>query len=84
MNSDEYRTIQAQMVNIRAEHATASFEALKKSILELLIHSEPLGIRLGIENRYHYLEHPSPNELQILLGLASPGQIRLYLRYWSC
>jgi HAD superfamily hydrolase (TIGR01549 family) len=74
-DSDEYHTIQAQMVNIRAEHATASFEALKKSILELLIHAEPLGVRLGIENRYHYLEHPSPEELQTLLGLACPRQI---------
>ena len=63
------------MINIRAEYATASFEAVKKSILELLAHAEPLGIRLGIENRYHYLEHPSPDELQTLLGLASPGQI---------
>jgi HAD superfamily hydrolase (TIGR01549 family) len=73
--SDEYRAIHAQMVNIRAEHATASFEALKKSILELLSHAEPLGVRLGLENRYHYLEHPSPDELQILLDLAGPKQI---------
>jgi sugar phosphate isomerase/epimerase len=74
-DSDEYRAIHAQMVNIRAEHATASFEALKKSILELLSHAEPLGVRLGLENRYHYLEHPSPDELQILLDLAGPKQI---------
>ena len=74
-DSDEYRTIQAQMINIRAEYAKVSFEAVKKSILELLAHAAPLGICLGIENRYHYLEHPSPDELQILLGLASPGQI---------
>jgi putative hydrolase of the HAD superfamily len=74
-DTDEYRTIQTQMINIRAEHAAASFESLKKSILELLAHAEPLGIRLGIENRYHYLEHPSPDELQTLLGLASPERI---------
>ncbi len=74
-DSDEYRTIQAQMIDIRAEYATASFESLKKSILELLAHAEPFGIRLGIENRYHYLEHPSPDELQTLLGLASPERI---------
>ena len=63
------------MINIRAEHAPASFESLKKSMLELLAHAEPLGVRLGIENRYHYLEHPSPDELQTLLGLAGPDQI---------
>jgi len=74
-DTDEYRILQAQMIKFRAEHATASFEAVKKSILDLLAHALPFGVRLGIENRYHYLEHPSPNELQTLLNLASPEQI---------
>ncbi len=74
-DSDEYRSIQAQMIGIRSEFATASFESVKKSVRELLAHAEPLGIRLGIENRYHYLEHASPDELQILLDLAGPQRI---------
>ncbi len=74
-DSDEYRSIQAQMIVIRSEFATASFESVKKSVRELLAHAEPLGIRLGIENRYHYLEHASPDELQILLDLAGPQRI---------
>lgn len=74
-DSNEYRTIQAQMIRIRSEFATASFASVKKSVLELLAHAEPLGVRLGIENRYHYLEHASPDELQILLDLAGPQQI---------
>ncbi len=74
-DSDEYRSIQAQMIRIRSEFATASFESVKKSILELLAHAEPLGICLGIENRYHYLEHASPDELQVLLDLAGPQRI---------
>jgi len=41
----------------------------------LLEYAAPLGLRLGLENRYHYLEHPSPDELGILLGLAGPEQI---------
>jgi sugar phosphate isomerase/epimerase len=28
-----------------------------------------------LENRYHYLEHPSPDELDVLLGLAGPEQV---------
>ena len=48
---------------------------MKKSIVELLAYAEPLGIRLGIENRYHYMEFPSPDELEILLGLAGPERI---------
>jgi HAD superfamily hydrolase (TIGR01549 family) len=74
-DSDEYRSIQAQMIRIRSEFATASFESVKKSILELFAHAEPLGICLGIENRYHYLEHASPDELQVLLDLAGPQRI---------
>ena len=50
-DTDEYHIIQTQMINIRAEHSPASFKSLKKSILELLTHAEPLGVRLGIENR---------------------------------
>ncbi|MBI5298387.1 MAG: HAD-IA family hydrolase [Chloroflexi bacterium] len=74
-DSNEYRAIQARMITIRAEFAAASFASVKKSVLELLAHAEPLGIRLGIENRYHYLEHASPDELQILLDLAGPQRI---------
>lgn len=74
-DSNEYRAIQARMITIRSEFAAASFESVKKSVLELLAHAEPLGICLGIENRYHYLEHASPDELQILLSLAGPQRI---------
>jgi HAD superfamily hydrolase (TIGR01549 family) len=74
-DSDEYSSIQAQMLKIRAEHATASFESVRNSILELLAYAGQFGIRLGLENRYHYLEHPSPDELGILLSLAGPQQL---------
>ena len=74
-DSDEYKSIQAQMLKLRAEFAVGSFESVKKSMLELLAYAEPLGIRLGLENRYHYLEHPSPDELGILLTLAGPEQV---------
>ena len=73
--SEEYREIQSQMIQARAEAAEASFESVRKSILELLAHAEKSGVRLGIENRYHYMEIPSPDELDILLGLASPDRI---------
>jgi FMN phosphatase YigB (HAD superfamily)/sugar phosphate isomerase/epimerase len=73
--SDEYREIHQQMLHARAARAEASFESVKKSIIELLTYSQKLGIRLGIENRYHYMEFPSPDELQILLGLADRHRI---------
>ena len=74
-DSDTYRAIHMRMLNVRAKHEKASFIAVRKSILELLAYTAPLGICLGLENRYHYLEHPSPDELEILLGLAGPDQV---------
>ncbi|HLO13947.1 MAG TPA: TIM barrel protein, partial [Anaerolineales bacterium] len=73
--SDEYHEIHRQMIQARAEAAVASFASVKKSVLELLAHAEKTGVRLGIENRYHYMEFPSPNELEILLALAEPGRL---------
>jgi sugar phosphate isomerase/epimerase len=63
------------MIQARVEAAEASLKSVKKSILELLAHAERSGVRLGIENRYHYMEIPSPDELDILLDLASPDRI---------
>jgi putative hydrolase of the HAD superfamily len=74
-DSDEYRVVHARMLEVRAEHVTASFAAVRKSILELLAYVAPSRICLGLENRYHYLEHPSPDELGILLDLAGPEQL---------
>jgi sugar phosphate isomerase/epimerase len=73
--SDEYRDIQEQMIRTRAEVVGAPFEALKKSVTELLAYAQPLGICLGLENRYHYMEFPSPDELEILFNLAGPDRI---------
>jgi sugar phosphate isomerase/epimerase len=60
---------------VRGEAAKPCFESVKKSILELLTYAQKTKVRLGIENRYHYMEFPSPDELEILLGLADPDQI---------
>jgi sugar phosphate isomerase/epimerase len=63
------------MISARAETAEASFEAVRKSLLELLAYAEGKGICLGIENRYHYNEIPSPDELEKLLTLSGPDRI---------
>lgn len=63
------------MILARAEAAQASFESVKKSIIELPAYAEPLGVCLGIENRYHYMEIPNPDELEILLKLSTPDRI---------
>ena len=74
-DSEEYHAIQQQMIHVRAGLAEAAFESVKKSILELLAYADGTGVRLGIENRYHYKEIPSPDELEALLCLAEPSRI---------
>jgi HAD superfamily hydrolase (TIGR01549 family) len=73
--SQEYRDIHDQMIEARAESAEACFGSVGKSILELLAHADGTGVRLAIENRYHYMEFPSPDELETLLALAGPERI---------
>ncbi len=74
-HSDEYHAIHGQLVKLRAEHAPAGLESVRKSMLELLAYAAPFGIRLGLENRNYYVEYPSPDELGLLLSLAGPEQI---------
>ena len=33
------------------------------------------GLRLGLENRYHFFDLPSPDEMEELLSLASPDRL---------
>lgn len=74
-DTDVYHAIQEQMIRLRNTFSPASFAAVQRSIQELLAYAAPLGICLGIENRYHYLEHPNPDELEVLLGMAGREQI---------
>jgi sugar phosphate isomerase/epimerase len=74
-DTNEYLEIQKKMIKTRAESAEASFEAVRKSLLELLAYADGTGVCLAIENRYHYNEIPCPDELGKLLALAGPDQI---------
>ena len=74
-DTDEFHDIQQKMISAREETAEASFEAVRKSLVELLAYAEGTGVCLGIENRYHYNEIPSPDELEKLLALAGPDRI---------
>jgi sugar phosphate isomerase/epimerase len=73
--STEYHEVQREMIQIRAELAEPHFESVKKSILELLEYAGNKNVKLGIENRYHYMEIPSPDELEDLLNIAGPDRL---------
>ena len=70
-----YADIKKELVEKRRRQESARFQALKRSIQELLDYAKPLGVKLGLENRSHILEIPVPEELEELLAMAEPARI---------
>lgn len=73
--SQEYREVLDRLVKSRVEAAHPRLEAVKKSLVELLEYAGRFGVRLGLENRYHYMDIPSLDEMGELLSLAGPNQL---------
>jgi sugar phosphate isomerase/epimerase len=74
-HSTEYIELKLQLEERRRELAPSKFQAVKRSLSELLDYAKVKGICLGLENRFHYMEFPSPDELGELLTLAGPEQL---------
>lgn len=66
----EYAQLQAQFVAARAAQAPQNLRAVRRSLVELAEYASARGVRLGLENRYHYDEIPLPDELEELLDLG--------------
>jgi sugar phosphate isomerase/epimerase len=77
-NTPEYAHAKEQLVAARAAQAEINLRAVRRSLIELAEHAARLGLRLGLENRYHYPEIPLPDELEMLLGLGGDGVVG----YW--
>lgn len=71
----EYLGLRQKLIEQRAAQARPHLEAVKRSLMELLEISAPLGIRLGLENRFHFIEIPIIDEMEELLNLAGPEQL---------
>jgi len=69
----EYAQAKERMVTARAAQAEANMQSVRRSLAELAEHAARKGIRLALENRYHYFEIPLPDELEDLLGLGLDG-----------
>ena len=73
--SPEYEAIKARMLIEREAVIHPHFESVKKSLVELLDYAAPLGVCLGLENRYHWTDIPTQDEMEELLKLGSPEQL---------
>ncbi len=73
--SPEYCDVRAELVAIRRGLAPACLQSVRKSLRELLDYAGPVGIRLGLENRYHYYDIPGIDEMAELLSLADASQL---------
>jgi len=73
--TDEYLEQKQNMMKRRADLVGPCFDAVKKSLLELLGYAGQFRIRLGLENRYHYFDIPSLEEMGELLALAGPDHL---------
>jgi sugar phosphate isomerase/epimerase len=67
-DGEEVETLREECRRHRAEGAGAHLEAARRSLRELAEHAERHDIALGLENRYHYHEIPSPQDALDLLS----------------
>lgn len=74
-DTPEYARLKERCIAARAAQARINFSAARHSIIELAEYAGARGVQLGLENRYHYFEIPSPDELGDLLelGFANVG-----------
>ncbi len=74
-DSDEYQEIKGQFIQSRNALAAPRLAAVKESLLELLNYAHHRAVKLGLENRYHYMDIPSLSEMDELLRLADPDHL---------
>ncbi len=70
--SSGYQAVHDAMIENRKAVQAERLSAAVISLRELLEYARPLHIRLGLENRFHVMDIPSPDEMETLLDLAEP------------
>jgi sugar phosphate isomerase/epimerase len=75
MQSGEYQAIKTDFMSYRYRYAAPRLEAVKRSLNELIEYAEKFNMKLGLENRYHYMDIPTVDEMEQLLSLAAPHRL---------
>lgn len=75
VDSEEYQEVKQIFMESRAKLIGPHMDAVKKSLLELLDYASRFNLKIGLENRYHYYDIPSLDEMGELLNLGSPDQL---------
>jgi sugar phosphate isomerase/epimerase len=76
--SPEYAAARKQLLAARAAQARANMHSVRRSLLELADYAAARGVRLGLENRFHFFEIPQPDEVEELLDLGCGATVG----YW--
>jgi sugar phosphate isomerase/epimerase len=67
--------VKSKVLKVRADLAGPRIHAVKKSLIELLEYAGHFNVKLGLENRYHFMDIPSLDEMDELLHLAGAGTL---------
>jgi sugar phosphate isomerase/epimerase len=73
--SPYYQQVLDKLKEERQALVPPRFAAVQQSVAELLEYAAPRGVCLGLENRFHYMDIPSPAEMEQLLTLGSPAAV---------
>jgi len=73
--SDQFFEIKSEYVQNRKDLVSPRLQAVKRSLNELIKYGVQIQVKLGLENRYHYMDIPSLEEMAELLNLADSSQL---------
>jgi sugar phosphate isomerase/epimerase len=73
--SDEYLAIKSQIIQSRMDQVGPRLQAVKKSLSELIDYAIKCDVKLGLENRYHYMDIPIIDEMEELLQLTDSNRL---------
>ncbi len=71
----KYDEVKERLVVARSAQAGIHLDAVQRSLAELAEYAGGAGVRLGLENRYHYLDIPLLDEMGQLLEFIDDEQV---------